>query len=241
MTPSQPSNDLRSELDEALLAMDELCADNPEEALSMFESLPPAVQGLPEFRLALARAHQAAGHCEAARDLANDVLSAPLLAADAHHLLGDVLEDMGDLSAANEHFEKALELDRLAFESSTDVEPSRLCDRVRSILDETVANLPEEIAACLQAASLEVQLFPSPEEVRDGQDPRALVSWKARVGGTHRSRFVLYAANLHAEFGDLIEFGEFSPRVRECIHREVVDFLELSAPESKRLGLLIDD
>jgi hypothetical protein len=29
--------------------------------------------------------------------------------------------------------------------------------------------------------------------------------------------------------------------VRDCIHREIIDHLELSAPESRRLGLLADE
>lgn len=239
MTDTDLSNHLRPELDEALLALDETCNDNPDDALAVFESLPEAVQALPDFQLALARTYQAKGQLDAARDVAANILPHPEHGADAHHFLGDVLEDLGQLEEANEHFLKTLELDQFAFRDEG-VDPAALCERLQSVLQRIVTELPAEIAPSVGAARLEVRLFPTREEVLEGTDPRSFLHFQGEPR-SDSARLVLYAANLHAEFGDLEEFDEFVPQVTACIHQELALFLELSEPESRRLGLLPPD
>lgn len=238
MTDQDLEMSLRPELDEALLGLDELALENPEEALSMFETLPEPVQALPEFQLALARTHQLLGQLEAARDIALGVVNQERVASDAHHLLGDLLEDLGDGDAANEHFLEVLKLDRQSFEEECSLSESELRERLNSILQSTIEALPEEIRGQVQAATCKIELFPTATEVKAGLDPRALAHWHQE--GEQAGHFVLYGANLDAEFGDLTEFDEFSPHVRAAIHDEIIEGLELSAADSKRFGLLTE-
>lgn len=238
MTDQDLEVSLRPELDEALLGLDELALENPEEALSMFETLPEPVQALPEFQLALARTNQLLGQLEAARDIVLAVVQHERVAADAHHLLGDLLEDLGDGDGANEHFICVLELDQKSFEEECTIPESELRERLSSILTATIDALPEEIRTQVQDAQRSVSLFPTALEVKAGLDPRALTHWQK--DDDKAGTFVLYGANLDAEFGDLTEFDEFSPHVRAAIHDEIVEQLELSAAESKRFGLVED-
>ncbi len=241
MTDQDLETSLRPELDEALLALDELSLENPEEALSMFETLPEPVQALPEFQLTLARTHQMMGQLEAAQDIALKVLSScdtianASTAADAHHLLGDLLEDLGDGDGANDHFIKVLEFDQKAFRTECVIPEPELRDRLKRILEETIRGLPPEIQPRVAATRRSVSLFPSERDVRDGLDPRAMTRWSD--DDSQRESFVLYGANVDAEFGDLTEFDEFAPHVVAIIHEEIIQHLELSPSESKRFGL----
>ncbi len=241
MTDQDLETSLRPELDEALLALDELSLENPEEALSMFETLPEPVQALPEFQLTLARIHQMMGELEAAREITQGVLASgdaiadASTTADAHHLLGDLLEDLGDSEGANDHFIKVLEFDQKAFHQDCVIPEPELRDRLKRILEETIRGLPPEIQPRVAATRRSVSLFPSERDVRDGLDPRAMTRWSDSNG--QAESFVLYGANVDAEFGDLTEFDEFAPHVVALIHEEIIERLELSPAESKRFGL----
>lgn len=241
MTDQDLETSLLPELDEALLALDELALENPEEALSMFDSLPEPVQARPEFQLTLARTHQMLGQLEAARDVAQGVLASNKealdvsIAADAHHLLGDLCEDLGHSDAANDHFIKVLEFDQEAFRKGCVIPEPELRDRLKRILEETIRGLPPELQTRVAASRRSVSLFPSVNDVRDGLDPRAMTRWYS-TDNQHET-FVLYGANVDAEFGDLTEFDEFAPHVVALIHEEIIDRLELSAADSKRFGL----
>lgn len=206
----EPAPDLQAELDEALFALEELIADSPQEALSMYESLPEEVRARPEFKLSKARALQANQQLADARALCEAVLveaSDPALAADTHHLLADLLEDLGDLDAANEHFVHVLKLDRSLYPQQRHLSDTELTARVRTLLERVVERLPE--ATRQSVGDVRVELFPSEAEVRAGLDPRAF----SALTDTNGSCFKVFAANLDAEYGDLDELGEFDEHV----------------------------
>lgn len=234
MAPEREDNDpetdeleerLRPELDEALLALDELAVEDPEEALSMFDSLPEPVQALPEFLLTLARAHQNLEQLEAALELTLGVLGKNQQNADAHHLAGDLCEDLGKSEEATSHFLATLRLDQVQLDP---VEPEgALLSRISEEARRTLEHLPDEMRPRLTVLPL-----PSEEEVRDGVDPRALCRFlPGKDGG---GLLHLYATNLHAEYGDLEEFAEFLPHVKEQIVDEAAQYLGLSEQDRVR-------
>lgn len=191
----------------------------------MFGSLPDAVRARPEFQLSKARALQASLDLHEARTLCEHLLSEardPLLEADVHHLLGDVLEDLGDSDQANEHFLHVLSLDRAAFSQQGHLAEADLLARVRDLLNRVVAHLPDAAKNAIQGA--QVELFPSEQDVRAGLDPRA---FSALGEAGERHPFTVFAANLDAEYGDLDELGEFDEHVQVELHRQISDHLGL--------------
>jgi len=191
----------------------------------MFESLPGEVRARPEFRLSKARALQASDALEEARALCESVLAEaqdPLLEADVHHLLGDVLEDLGESDRANEHFLTVLTLDRASFSEQRHLTDAELIARVQTLLSQVVEDLPEAARATLHGA--EVELFPSEQDVRLGLDPRA---FSALGEDGERRQFKVYAANLDAEYGDLEELGEFDEHVELELRHQISDHLQL--------------
>lgn len=215
----------QSELDEALLALEELIAESPEEALAMFETLPPTVASRVEFQLSKARAHQALGELNVARDLCTAILAAPVddeIKADIHHLLADLLEDLGESEAANEHFVSVLRLDRLLFETSRHVPDPKLTAKVSAALDEALASLPAALRS--QVSAQLVQLFPSEEDVLSGLDPRGFTAYSPGSGG---GTFRVFAANLDAEYGDLDELDEFDEHIVAELKAQLLEQLAL--------------
>jgi len=203
--------DLQAELDEALLALEELIAESPEEALSMVDSLPEAVRNRVEFRLTTARALQAVDELEKARQMC-EVIAAETtdlgLRADVHHLLGDLLEDLEQPDLANSHFEKALQLDQELFQTRGHLTEQELEQRLQALLPQALDLLPA--AQRSKITSFTVQLFPTPADIQAGLDPRAFSAYeKSGTAGTLR----IFSANLDAEYGDLDELGEFEQHV----------------------------
>lgn len=216
---------LRPELDEALLALEEFALENPEEALVMFDSLPEPVQALADFQLTLARAHQAAGQLDAARDIVAGVLARDARDANAHHLLGDLLDDLGREDQANEHFVQVLKLDRQAYESLSTAErigEEELESHLHRICDPLIER---------QGVSLEIRAFPSEQEVLAGLDPRALLFVSSQES------VVVFLANVQEEFGDLRDTSDFETELASALSRELSDAFGLSADDRVALGL----
>lgn len=228
--------DMKPELDEALLGLEELARRNAREALTVFDTLPAPVQELPDFQLLLARTHQALGSLETARDLSLRVLAHDENSADAHHLVADLLEDLGEQSKANHHFLRTLQLDRQSFERESEIPPDELFARLEQILELTCSELPSGFSLNAQ-----VELLPSSRDVEEGLDPRALTSYRPPSGSDEEALLTLYAANLDAEFGDLQEFGEFAPNVQQAIRQELRTHLSFTPEEISDLGWSDDD
>jgi tetratricopeptide (TPR) repeat protein len=223
--PDDIESALRPELDEALLALDELARESPEEALRMFDALPEPVQTLPEFQLTLARAHQAAGELEAARDIAAGVLVQDGESSDAHHLMGDLLDDWGDVDQATAHFVHTLSLDRRVFDTLSEGE---------RISEEELTEHVERIGRAMGKArgiSFRVQVLPDETEVRQGLDPRALLS-------TSDESVVVFLANVQAEWGDLKGAEDLGPELEIALSRELTEAFDLSREERDAWGLV---
>lgn len=226
--PEEVENALGPELDEALLALDELAAEDPEEALTMFDTLPEPVQALAHFQLVLARAHQNLEQLEAARDLVEKVLARDADNADAHHLLGDVLEDMGETAAANDHFLRTLSLDEKAY-ASLPADERIEGDEVESVLGESLEKLLDK-----RSIQLEVRNFPDASDVKSGIDPRALFVMP------DDSRLVAYLSNIQAELGDLDE-DDFIDALTFAAASEIADSLDLDEEELAEAGVNLSE
>jgi tetratricopeptide (TPR) repeat protein len=231
---NSPEEQLRPELDEALLALDELAQDSPEEALATFETLPKPVQALPEFQLLLARVHQVTGQLALAGELVDGVLAADPQNADAHHQKGDLLEDLGDAGRANEHFLQTLALDSAVFGNSHPT-TGPIVQRVEGIITGLCAELPQSTRP-----SARTTLFPTAQEVTEGLDPRALTKFVEGTGNSPGS-ILAFAANVHTEYGDLDEFGEFEAYVRSAVIAELTEHLSLTLDDLISLRWTSDD
>jgi tetratricopeptide (TPR) repeat protein len=223
------SDILGPEIDEALLALDELASEDPEEALATFDTLPEPVQALVDFQLLAARAHQSLGELEAARDILLALLDHHALNADLHHQLGDVLEDLGEVEKANSHFEKTLALDLAAYEQLSPEERSMLALELEQALT--------KIAKTLESRGLHVSVdtLPSSSDVLLGIDPRALCRYQKDT-----KHLVGYAGNVAFEFHDLEDDLRQNALLSGLI-AYAADELELSNEELELLGFEVDD
>lgn len=220
---------LGPEIDEALFLLDELATDDPEEALATFDTLPVPVQALVDFQLLAARAHQALGEVETARDILLSLLNEHAENPDVHHQLGDVFEDLGDVEKGNAHFEKTRALDLSAYEKLTSEE------RKKSVveLEEALA----KIAATLTPRRLQVtvETMPSQADVIAGIDPRALCHYRKET-----ESLVGYAGNVAFEFGDLDDGEPHDALVLGLIEYAATE-LGLSEHEIGLFGVGIDE
>jgi tetratricopeptide (TPR) repeat protein len=223
------SDILGPEIDEALLALDELASEDPEEALATFDTLPEPVQALVDFQLLAARAHQSLGELEAARDILLALHDHHAQNADLHHQLGDVLEDLGEVEKANSHFEKTLALDLAAYEQLSPEERSRLALELEQALT--------KIAKTLESRGLHVSVdtLPSSSDVLLGIDPRALCRYQKDT-----KHLVGYAGNVAFEFHDLEDDLRQNALLSGLI-AYAADELELSNEELELLGFEVDD
>lgn len=219
---------LGPEIDEALLALDELATDDPEEALATFDTLPEPVQALVEFQLLAARAHHALGHLEAARDTLLALLKEHSENADVHHQLGDVFEDLGDLEKGNEHFERTRLLDLKSYEEL----PAEERQDAVVELEEALTS----IASTLETRNLKfsVEALPSPADVALGIDPRALCHYR-----NDTKSLVAYSANLVFEFGDVADSAERKEALIVGLIEYAADDLDLSDDELVLFGFEI--
>lgn len=216
---------LGPEIDEALLALDELATDDPEEALATFDTLPEPVQALVDFQLLSARAHQALGEVDTARDILLALLSKHTENPDVHHQLGDVFEDLGDIEKGNAHFEKTRALDLAAYENLTAEERER---GVRE-LEQALANMAAGLAP--RHLQVRVETLPSPSDVVAGIDPRALCHYQSET-----KTLVGYAGNVAFEFGELDDDEQKGALVLGLVEY-IADDLGLSDEELERFGL----
>lgn len=229
-----------SDLEEALVALEELGAEDPEQALAMFDELPEQVQGLFDFQLALALLYRNSRKLEVARDIALRLLEHANDDPDVHHLLGDVYEDLGQEKDATRHFVQTLRLDRAEFPDDS----RELINRVGAAAQQTLMQLPDEFKARLSDVPLLVESHPSENAVEEGLDPRCLGTFEGPAHEQHRdpaagfaqvsspTRIVLYAHNLAAQFDD----EELEEQVRITVLHEVGHYFGLDEADMERLG-----
>lgn len=227
---------------QALEELDELGQEDPAQALAKLASLPEELQALADFQLVRAGLLRASGDLRAARTALEALVGTDADDADAHHLLGDVLEELGDFERAGVHFSETLRIDSLAGAERDADEVERMLDVTLEHLERTVRELPQLWQERLKGVPLLVQRLPSEDMVRGGLDPRALglfegpmhVDSEALETAPQLTRIVLFAENLALDFPDDEDFGE---QVRITVLHELGHYFGLDEDDMVRLGL----
>lgn len=220
---------LGPEIDEALLALDELCVDDPEEALATFDTLPEPVKALIDFQLLAARAQKAQRRLDVARDTLLALLPQHDENPDLHHQLGDVFEDLGDVEKANHHFEKTRALDLALYEQLPQDEQKLGSTE----LEEALASIANTLSS--RKLGVRVVTLPSAADVIGGIDPRALCHYDEG-----KSTLVGYAGNIAFEFGGL-EQDELKEALLVGLVEYLADDLDLSSEELEAFGFETDE
>ena len=230
------------ELDEILASLDEIAAEDPAEALATLLTLPETVRAELDVQLTEAHLYLAVERLDDARKLAERILNENPQCSDAHHLLGDALEDLGELEAATTHFLEALRIDKANGAERSSEEVTALLDSVGAVLQRTIGDLPAQFGKVLSDVPLVVERFPTEDEVRQGLDPRLLGLFDGATHGerqnfdtiTPPTRIVLFAENLAIAFPDP---DEFEAEVETSVLQEVGHFSGLDEDELHRIGL----
>lgn len=227
---------------QALEELVQLGQQAPTEALARFASLPEEVQCLVDFQLVQAGLLRASGEPHTARKVLEALVAIDRDEADAHHLLGDVLEELGEFARAREHFLETLRIDALASAQRDNEELEQILDVTLEHLRNTIEELPEAWRERLQGVPLLVQRLPSEDMVRSGLDPRALGLFEGPLHADTEgldsaplpTRIVLFAENLALDFPDPDDFEE---QVRITVLHELGHFFGLDEDDMVRLGL----
>lgn len=234
--------DTEAELWQALQDLETLGQEDPSAALAMFAELPDALQSIGDFQLVRASLLRSSGDLPAAAGVLEALLDADPEDSDAHHLLGDVLEESSDFGRALPHFLETLRLDTLASKERLPTELEEELDATLEHLQHVVEELPGVWRARLQGVPLLVQPLPTEDMVRGGLDPRALGLFE---GPTHMdtegfdqapvpTRIVLFAENLALDFPEADDFRE---QVRVTVLHELGHYFGLDEDDMVRLGL----
>ncbi len=227
---------------QTLEELEELGQEDPAEALALFASLPREVQALADFQLVRAALLRAAGDPRAARKLLESLVDSDRDDADAHHLLGDLLEELGDFEHARGHFLETLRLDSIASAERDAAELEQVLDATLEHLRRTVEELPLAWRTRLEGVPLLVQRLPSEDMVQTGLDPRAFGLFEGPMhadteglgGAPLLTRIVLFAENLALDFPDPEDFEE---QVRITVLHELGHYFGLDEDDMVRLGL----
>lgn len=227
---------------QALEELETLGLEDPGEALVRFASLPGEVQALADFQLVRASLLRASGDLRAARKVLEALLGADRDDADAHHLLGDVLEELGDFNAARDHFLETLRIDGLASAQRDTEELEQILDAALAHLRHAVEELPAAWRERLAGVPLLVQRLPSEDMVQSGLDPRAFGLFEGPMHADAEgiesppllTRIVLFAENLALDFPDPEDFEE---QVRITVLHELGHYFGLDEDDMVRLGL----
>jgi hypothetical protein len=139
--------------------------------------------------------------------------------------MGDLLDDLGDVEQANAHFVQTLSLDRSVFDALSEGE---------QISEAELSEHVERIGGALGKArgiSFRVQILPDETEVRQGLDPRTLLS-------TSDESVVVFLANVQAEWGDLKGTEDLGAELEIALSRELTEAFELGREERDAWGLV---
>lgn len=239
---TQGDAQLEAELWQALQDLETLGQEDPSAALAMFAELPDAVRSLGDFQLVQASLLRSSGDLAAATSVLEALIEADPEDSDAHHLLGDVLEESADFQRALPHFLETLRLDTLASKERFPTEIEAELDVTLEHLQHVVEELPGEWQARLKGVPLLVQPLPSEDMVRGGLDPRALGLFEGPMHVDTQgidqaplpTRIVLFAENLALDFPDADDFRE---QVRVTVLHELGHYFGLDEDDMVRLGL----
>jgi len=232
----------QAELWKTLQNLEEIAEEDPAQALAVFAALPSEVREIADFQLVHAGLLRSSGDLPAAERVLQALIALDHEDADAHHMLGDVLEDMGKLERALDHFLETLRLDSQASAEHSAEEVEGVLDATLEHLERTVKELPAEWRARLEGVPLLVQRLPSEDMVRAGLDPRALGLFDGPMHAEAEgidcapapTRIVLFAENLALDFPDA---DEFKDQVRITVLHELGHYFGLDEDDMERLGL----
>jgi predicted Zn-dependent protease with MMP-like domain len=182
-----------------------------------------------------------AGRAKQARHLLEATLSTgdldPYEEADVRHLLGSVLEELGDHAGMVHQWLIVRRLDQ------ANDRPRRLSSaRFERLAERALAELPEALRQRLQNVAVLVDDRPSEEMVRDGVDPRLLgmfsgvsMPHQSALGGAPFPQVIhLFQRNLEAEAQSS---GELAEQIRITVIHETAHYFGLDDDDLRRLGL----
>ena len=162
----------------------------------------------------------------------------PLDEADARHLLGAVLEELGDQAGMVREWLAVLRLDRAA----DPPRPMMSRERFTNVAEQALAELPAPILERLGNVAVLADDRPTAAMVRDGIDPRLLglfsgVSMpdQSSLGGSPFPEVIhLFQRNLEGEADSQEELRE---QIRITVIHETAHYFGLDDEQLSRLGL----
>lgn len=156
--------------------------------------------------------------------------------ADAHHLLGLALEELGDETGMTRHFLETQALDEKADRERGPVSAEDLA-LIERVARETLEALPEEFSERLADVPVILEGRPDRSLVAEGFDPRALGLFDGPEHGRSDvpapTRVVLFAHNLLDNFSG----EDLEEQVEITVLHEVGHYFGLDEDDMTRLGL----
>lgn len=159
--------------------------------------------------------------------------------ADAHALISQVFEHLGDRKAMIAHSLQVLALDARA-DRRRGPDKSELFAFIEGEVRRVFSALPPELCVRLRDVPVVLEARPSFALVREGFDPRALGLFEGRTDGDHSSvavaptRIVLFYANLLAICEDMDVLSE---QIEITVLHEIGHFFGLDEDGVAALGL----
>jgi predicted Zn-dependent protease with MMP-like domain len=235
------SEELEREVDTLLDEFEELLESEPERALDLAEKVRSELREHPDVELARARAVWAVKGPAAARSALELLVARFPDFADAHHVLGSLHEETGDVRRQIEHFLIVRRLDAEQ-DAEDELDSSSWEDFIADGAEQVLEALPSPFRERLAGVPVLIEQRPSFDLVQDGFDPRSLglfegPSDQERALGEpsdRPTRIVLYAANLLANFSDP---DELLDEVEITVRHEIGHFFGLEEDDMERLGL----
>ena len=181
-------------------------------------------------------------HAKDARRLLKELLGSagldPFDEADARHLLGSVLEELGDTDGMVCEWLLVRDLDAAHDPPRPRLSPSRF----ERVAERALAELPRDLREELGNVAVLIDDRPSELLVRDGVDPRLLGMFsgvsmpnQSTLGGAPLPSVInLFQRNLEAEADDDAELQE---QIRITVIHETAHYFGLSDDDLARLGL----
>ncbi len=233
--------DLPDEVLDALDEIDEALEEEPARALELARSLVERHPEDPEAHLSLAEALWVNEDQAGARQVLEALVAREPDLADARHSLAFLLEEVGDEAGMVAQFLEVHRLDTLE-DGEFDVDWKAAEDIIAQTAAEALASLPSPFRERLAGVPVLLERRPSPDQVREGVDPRSLglfdglsdAEVQNAEAATQPTRIVLYTANLVGSFGTDEELAE---EVEITVLHEVGHFFGLDEEDMERLGL----
>jgi predicted Zn-dependent protease with MMP-like domain len=179
----------------------------------------------------------ATGAVELIRALLSSGPLSPAAEADARHLLGQALEELGDTEGAVSEWLVVQRLDT----ALDDPEPLMPPDEFERVAEAALAELPREVLDWLANVPVLIDDRPSPALVSDGLDPRILGLFtgvpapnQSVFAGAQTGVIHLFQRNLEAETESV---EELKAEIRVTVLHETAHYFGFDDDQLRRLGL----